>query len=90
MYFRAIQLLNESSQFRNSNNQSEARKDSIKTRLENLLAIIENGLSLDSSNDIKMTGGHRYATFTSHVLSQLYMQHSVQMAGVQFILTWIM
>ena len=47
-----IQLLNECSQFHYSSNQSEIRKDSIKTRLESLLGIIEDALSLDVSSDI--------------------------------------
>lgn len=49
------QLLNESSQFRNSNSQDEERKDGIKTRLESLLAIIEDVLSLNNSNDILLS-----------------------------------
>ena len=49
------QLLNESSQFCNCDNQNEERKGNIKTRLESLLAIIEDVLSLNNSSDILLT-----------------------------------
>ena len=51
----STQLLNESSQFHQNSSQNEVLRDSIKTRLESLLTIIEDALSLEASSDILLT-----------------------------------